>query len=185
MPTNSTAKVPGSTSGPELSFFFDQTGNVARAAVDRAAQEIDRCLSALPVGRYEGDEISRLCPYPSLKDFKQTCVVILNGYITERLADGSGYKATVNQQLMCDGVGYGRAQPTNTGWMSCYQNSYEGVATISSGQGGARLARLRSASKKALQQCSANNRSASRRVQNRMDRCAAKIIARNLRRTVK
>jgi hypothetical protein len=186
MPSNSTARVPNSEKGPAFSFFFNQTSNVERGVIDRAAREVDQCLSKLPAGRYEGDEISRLCPYPELPvaNFRQTCVVDTYGDISDPLPDGSGYAVTVIEQLMCDGVGYGRAQPTSTAWLPCYTNTYRGVAEIKSGTGGARIAALRDAAKSALRRCSSNISGKSRRA-NRMGSCAAKSISHRLAKTVR
>lgn len=180
MPSNSTAKAPDSDSGPVLSFFFDQTSNVARATIDRIAKEIDECFSKLPAGNYPGDTIAKLCPYPEipLANFKQTCVVNTYGDIGESIPDGSGYKVRVHEQLMCDGVGYGRAQPTNSGWLSCYVNTYEGVARITAEQDGTRITSLRTAARRALRSCS--TRAGAKNSRRRMSQCAAKSITQSL-----
>ncbi len=184
IPSNSSAKVPTSSNGPELSFFFEQTSNVTRAAIDNAAREIDKCLNKLPPGNYPGDEISKLCPYPEIpaSQFKQTCVVNTYGEITEPLSDGSGYIVAVKEQMMCDGVGYGRAQPSNTGWISCYQNTYEGIAKITPGQGGARISSLRAASKTALRKCASKASSRARANGRKIRACATKSMAQSIAR---
>ena len=179
VPSNSTARVQEGPGRPELTFSFDATNNVVRAAIDRANREIDRCLSNLPPGNYPGDEISRLCPYPEIpvSQLQQTCVYNTYGTIGERLADGSGYKVTVLDQMLCDGVGYGRAQPRNTGWIGCYTNTYEGVAKITAGRGGESVAARRAAVKNAMRKCAvAKGKNAHRKV----GRCAARRIAQSM-----
>ncbi len=178
MPSDSTAKAPSSFKGPELSFAFYQTDNVKRAAIDRAAQEIDKCLSKLPPGNYTGDSIARLCLYPEIptSQLKQSCAVNTYGDIKEKLSDGSGYKVIVHEQLMCDSVGYGKPAPRNTGWVSCYQNTYAGVANITSGRGGARVLALRAASKVAIRKCSGKTKGNNRKI----GRCATKSLAHSL-----
>jgi len=182
IPSKSSAKAPTSSSKPELSFFFEQTSNVTRAAIDNAAREIDKCLSKLPPGNYPGDEISKLCPYPEIpaSQLKQTCVVNTYGDITEPLANGSGYKVAVREQMMCDGVGYGRAQPSNTAWLPCYINTYEGIANITPGQGGARISSLRAASKTALRKCGGKASSRARASGRKMRACATKSMAQSI-----
>jgi hypothetical protein len=181
LPSNSTARESSSSSRPALSFFFDQTSNVTRAAIDNAAREIDKCLSKLPPGNYPGDEFSKLCPYPEIpaSQFKQTCVVNTYGEIGEPIENGSGYRVVVHEQKMCDGVGYGRPQPNNPGWVSCYQNTYEGFAKITSGRGGTRISNFRAASKIALRKCGSSRVRANSR---KTGICAAKSMVRSLAR---
>lgn len=182
IPSNSTAKAPSSFKGPELSFAFYQTDNVKRAAIDRAAQEIDKCLSKLPPGNYTGDSIARLCPYPEIptSQLRQSCAVNTYGDIREKLSDGSGYKVIVHEQLMCDSVGYGKPAPRNTGWVSCYQNTYTGVANITSGRGGARVLALRAASKVAMRKCSGKAEIKAKGNNRKIGRCATNSIAHSL-----
>jgi hypothetical protein len=133
-PTNSTARLPeDNATGTKYEFFFDATLNVRRALVDAAIAEFDRCFSKLPPGRYAEGESERLCPYrPVSRDQqKQTCVVSTTGTIGKPLADGSGYEVQVNESTQCDFVGFGKGGDTSTSFTSCFNNSYKGVATLS------------------------------------------------------
>jgi hypothetical protein len=134
-PSNSTARLPEDRKrGPTYEFFFDATLNVRRALVDAAIAEFDRCYSELPPGDYTSEEFERLCPYrPVSRDQQnQTCVVNTSGSITRQLSDGSGYEVEVHEATVCDFVGFGRSGDTNTSFTTCYNNSYKGVATLSS-----------------------------------------------------
>ena len=134
-PSNSTARLPeDSKAGPTYEFFFDATLNVRRALVDAAIAEFDRCFSQLPPGDYTSKEFERRCPYrPVSRDQQnQTCVVNTTGSITRPLADGSGYEVEVHESTLCDFVGFGKNANTNTSFTTCYNNSYKGVATLSS-----------------------------------------------------
>jgi hypothetical protein len=141
-------------------FTFDGTIDIKRSLVDAAAEKIDQCVSKLPSGSYPGDELSRLCPVPTVSrtQQKQTCVPLISGVIGEKLADGTGYKVSINQQTMCDFVGYGRPNDSNTGFTSCFQQRYEGVATISGGQPSAQVRALKAASSKAFRECGRSSR---------------------------
>jgi hypothetical protein len=155
VPSKSTSRLSDRQTRPELEFTFDGTMDVKRALVDAAAEQIDRCFSKLPAGIYAGDQLSRLCPAPEVTraQQKQTCVPYVSGVIGEKLADGSGYKVYLNQQTMCDFVGYGRSGNTNTSFTPCFFQSYEGVATIVGGPQSAKFRALKAASKKALKAC--------------------------------
>jgi hypothetical protein len=133
IPSNSTARVPESNKGPELQFLFDGTLNVRRALIDAAAAEFDRCFSKLPAGSYSSDDLMRLCPYRTVTrdQQKQTCVVNIEGSVGQARSDGSGFDVTLTESTMCDFVGYGRSGDTNTSFIACYYNEYQGVATIS------------------------------------------------------
>jgi hypothetical protein len=155
VPSNSTSRVSERQERPELEFTFDGTMEVKRALVDAAAEQIDRCFSSLPSGSYSGDQLSQLCPAPEVTraQQRQTCVPYVSGFIGEKLADGSGYKVYVNQQTMCDFVGYGRSGNSNTNFTPCFFQRYEGVAKIDGGPQSTKVRALKAASKKALRAC--------------------------------
>jgi hypothetical protein len=133
VPSNSTARLPEYSRGPELEFFFDATLNVRRALVDAAAAEFDRCFSRLPPGSYPSDELQRLCPYRPISraEQKQSCVVSTSGTIGAPLPDGSGFELRLIESTVCDFIGYGRSGDTNTGFTTCFFNEYAGTAKLS------------------------------------------------------
>ena len=175
VPSNSSGRLPEVQSGPEFDFSFDGTQDVRRALVDVVAEQIDKCVSKLPLGSYKGDEISRLCPAPEVtrSQQKQTCVPVVTGSIGEQLADGSGYKVNVNQQTRCDFVGYGRSGDSNTGFTSCFSQHYEGVAKIEDGQQSAKTSALRASARQALNDCGKRGR---KRDSGRIAQCVHKSM---------
>jgi hypothetical protein len=134
VPTNSTARIPEKQRGPEFEFEFNGTWDVKRALVDAAAAEFEQCYTRLPSGRYDDEELQRLCPYRrvSRSEQKQTCVVDTRGIIGSRVPGTDAFEVTVYESTMCDFVGIGGSGETNTSFVSCFQNEYKGTATISS-----------------------------------------------------
>jgi len=157
VPTNSTARAPGSTSGPELDFSFNPALNIRRALVDAAAEEFDRCFSKVPAGSYTYEEIVRLCPprLVSRGEQNQTCVLTTDGTVGKALPNGSGYEVNLSVGTMCDFVGYGRSGNQNTGFTTCFYQRYSGVATFDApaSELRARNAQLRAITKRAQRKC--------------------------------
>jgi hypothetical protein len=134
VPTNSTARIPENQRGPEFEFEFNGTWDVKRALVDAAAAEFERCYNSLPSGRYDDVDLQRLCPYRqvSRSEQNQTCVVATRGIIGSRVPGTDEFEVKVYESTLCDFVGIGGSGETNTFFVSCFQNEYEGTATISS-----------------------------------------------------
>lgn len=178
VPSGSTARLPELQRGPELEFTFDGTRDVQRSLIDAAIRRLDRCLSALPQGSYEGDEIARLCPYPSVtrEQAGQTCVPYTSGTLSEPLADGSGYRVMINQGTLCDFVGFNGQASRSTSFVSCFNARYEGVARISGSFEGA--ATLRAVSSAARRECRKGKRKRSARS---IDSCVARVMARSMK----
>jgi hypothetical protein len=184
IPSNSTARLPGEAGGSTLMFFFDATLNVRRALVDAAAAEFDRCFQNLAPGRYDSEDLQRLCPYRRISraEQKQTCVVSTDGIIGKPLLAGSGFELHLTESTLCDFVGYGRSGDTNTGFTRCFSNEYKGVATLSSDviPPTAQQVQLRTAKKRMVSMCASRapgRRMRPSRVRSCVMREMAKVMA--------